>query len=153
MVKNSEIHEQNYMCGPMKSRLVDIVLVAAGRITTIAAGPQWRNVASILVFFGLCLILAVNTALATTHRASESQRSLILPPPNEPPPPPPPSGDLLIDDADNSGRSAAPVGLSHSITEVGYGNVLELPRSRSLERHRLLALSREWPLESREALP
>jgi hypothetical protein len=131
------------MCGPMKSRLAEIVLVAAGRITKIAAEPQWRNVASILVFFALCLMLVPNTALAATHRASESQRSLILPPPNEPPPPPPPSGDLLIDDADNSGRSAAPVGLSRSITEVGYGNVLELPRSRSLERHRLLALSRE----------
>src|SRR5215471_2672364 len=81
MVKNFEIHEQNYMCGPVKSRLAEIVLVATGRITKIAAGPQWRNVVSILVFFGLCLILVPNTALATTHRASESQRSLILPPP------------------------------------------------------------------------
>jgi hypothetical protein len=143
MVKKSEIHEQNYSCAPTKSRLAEIVLVAASSITKIAAAPQWRNVAPILVFFGLCLILVPFTALAKTHRASEWQRSLILPSPNEPPPPPPPSGDLLIDDADNSARSAAPVGLWESITKVDYSNVLELPRSLFLERHRLLAVSRE----------
>ena len=143
MVTKSDIYEWTYIPGATKSRLAESVPVAASRITKSAAGRPWRNVASILAFSGLFLILIPFTALATPHRVSDRQPSLILPPPNEPPPPPPPSGDLLIDDANNSGRSAAPVGLSQSITEVGYGNVLELLRSRSLKRDRLLAVSRE----------
>jgi hypothetical protein len=150
MVKNSQIHDRNNICGRTKSRLAELVLVAASPITKIAAAPQWRNVAPILVFFGLCLVLVPFTALAKTHRVFEWQRSLILPPPNEPPPPPPPSGDLLIHDADNSARSAPRVRLWKSITEVNYyGNVLVLPRSRFLQRQRLLAVGREYNANDR----
>jgi hypothetical protein len=105
------------------------------------AALEWRNVAPILVLVGLCLILGPLTAFAKVHRASESQRSLILPPPNEPPPPPPPV-ELSIDY--NESAELAGTKLCDSIPQAECGNVLELPRSIFLQRHGVLAFNREY---------
>jgi hypothetical protein len=106
------------------------------------AALEWRNVVPILVLLGLCLTLGPLTAVAKAHREPDWQRSLILPPPNEPPPPPPPGEDLLID-YDESAELAG-TKLCDSSAQADYSNVLELPRSTFLQRHRVLAVNRQY---------
>jgi hypothetical protein len=126
----------------MKTQSSATLLINFSPLIRLRAALEWRNVGPILVLVGLCLTLGPVTAFAKVHRASESQRSLILPPPNEPPPPPPPAEDLLID-YDESAELAG-TKLCDSIAQAECGNAPQLPRSTFLQRHGVLAFNREY---------
>jgi hypothetical protein len=126
----------------MKTQSSATLLINFSPLTKFRAALEWRNVVPILVLLGLYLTLGPLTAIAKAHREPDWQRSLILPPPNEPPPPPPPGEDLLID-YDESAELAG-TKLCDSSAQADYGNVLELPRSIYLQRHRVLAVNREY---------
>jgi hypothetical protein len=144
MVKNSETSEPNftYIRTQMKTQSSAILLIDVSPLIKVRAALERRKIVPILTFLGLCLILGPLSALAKPHRVSESQRSLILPPPNESPPPPPPGEDLLLDYAENS-AGLGETNLCNSIAQAECSNVLELPRSIFVERHRLLAVNHE----------
>jgi hypothetical protein len=127
----------------MKTQSSAILLIDVSPPIKVRAALERRKIVPMLTFLGLCLILGPLSALATSHRAAEWQRSLILPPPNELPPPPPPGEDLLLDYTDNS-AGLGETNLCNSIAQAECGNVLELPRLIFVERHRLLALNHEY---------
>jgi hypothetical protein len=127
----------------MKTPSSTILLIDVSPLIKVRAALERRKIVPILTFLGLCLILGPLSALAKPQRAAEWQRSLILPPPNEPPPPPPPGEDSLLDYADNS-VELGETNLCNSIAQAECGNVLELPRSILVERHRLLAVNHEY---------
>jgi hypothetical protein len=120
-----------------------ILLIDVSPLIKVRAALEWRKIVPILTFLGLCLILGPFGALAKPQRAAEWQQSLILPPPNEPPPAPPRGEDLLLDYA-HSSVELGETNLCNSIGQAECGNVLELPRSIFVERHRLLAVNHEY---------
>jgi hypothetical protein len=126
----------------MKTQSSSVTLpINLSRPIRVSVALERRNVVRILVFVGLFLTLGPLTVFAKRHFEPEWQRSLLLPPPNEPPPPPPPSGDLLIN-YDVSAELPEEE-ICNSSAEAECANVLELPRSVFLQRHRILAVNHE----------
>jgi hypothetical protein len=134
--------DANQLYAQMKTRSSATPLINLRPFTILRAALEWRNVVPILVLLGPCLTLGPLTAVAKGHCESEWQQALILPPPNEPPPPPPPREDLLTD-YDESAKLAG-MKLCESSAQADHGNVLELPRSIFLQRHRVPAVNREY---------